>query len=1348
MENKRVRSKYRNVLIGEGSLAMHCAEILLRREHQLVGILTGDARLADWARRRQVPVFVPNGNFAELLRRYEFDYLFSVANLQILPAEVLALPKRGTINFHDSPLPRYAGVHATSWALMRSERRHGVTWHAVTERVDAGEILGGRPVEIEEGETAGSLNVKCFEAAVGSFDELLDGLERQQARPAPQDLSQRSYFGRWKRPPAAALVDWNRSAEQISALARALDFGHYPNPLAAPKLVLGSAAVAFSRLEVLDRRSGSPPGTLLAIDANTLTVATATEDVRIGGLTEPTGQPLGSSELAARAAPGAGARLGMLTRDERSRLSRLNRAICRHEAFWVERLSRTERCVHPRVKPGAADSPLERLPVGFEGALGRYLERRPAASRLAVGIAALAAAFTRGTESERLDVAVPAAASGDPDVGTSPGGTATAASLFAGSVPMRLEIEPTATFDELVDRVETELDDLAGRRTFAHDVFLRYPELRGRWRESQPTVAVTQAGGTTAEPPLPTGAAIGLAIGDRAELLWRPAGVEAGFARELAQDLERILEAAATDELPLDALPAAPPASIEPLLAALNATEADYPRDATVHALFERQAARVPERIAVECRGETLTYGELERRASRLARVLAERGVGPGSTVGVLLDRTLRLPVALLGVLEAGAAYLPLDPDYPADRLALMLDDSGAELLLTERAVSERRPRTGAEVLILDDEPGPPGERLPSQARADDLAYVIYTSGSTGRPKGVEIEHRSVVNFLTSMAREPGLTEDDVVLAITTVSFDISVLELFLPLTVGASVCLVSREVAADGVLLAKALEASGVTVMQATPASWRLLLDAGWTGDPALTALCGGEALPPQLAERLLERCGALWNVYGPTETTIWSTVARVASAAPPISIGRPIANTRVYVVDEALEPVAPGRTGELVIGGDGLARGYHDRPELTAERFVDCRSERTGPGRLYRTGDLARITVDGSLECLGRIDHQVKIRGFRIEPGEIESALESHPAVQTAVVVAREDASGLKRLIAYLVPMPGEPAGPRLIDDLRARLGAELPPHMIPSAFVEMAELPLTGSGKVDRKALPEPASATRTPTGALPATEVERAIAAAWEEALELRPIGVDDDFFAIGGHSLLLHQVRTRLQKSLGVELTMVELFRHSTVAGLAAHLGRRHETVCDDGERAVYARGNQHPIAVMARRFLIPRPLLTLYFYWRFKAKISPRAEVELSPNLELGRGTTIGSFTKVKADKGPLVIGERSSFANGCFIGSGPAGLRIGKNLVCGPNVTIVPSNYVIDKKNVALADQGHTSKGIVIGDNVWIGAGSTILDGSELGDNTIVAAGSVVDRKFDGDCVVRGNPAQVVIER
>ncbi|MBV9772508.1 MAG: amino acid adenylation domain-containing protein, partial [Gemmatimonadetes bacterium] len=482
--------------------------------------------------------------------------------------------------------------------------------------------------------------------------------------------------------------------------------------------------------------------------------------------------------------------------------------------------------------------------------------------------------------------------------------------------------------------------------------------------------------------------------------------------------------AVAAPEVALADLPLLAAEERRQLVAGWNDTAAAHP-PATLHGLVAAQAARTPDRVAVVFAGESLTYGELDRRADRLARHLRARGVRPEVRVGVCLERSAELLVALLGILRAGGAYVPLDPAYPAERLAYMLGDSGVRILLTEPHLRRRLPAEGVEVVCPDaagawPNGGPDGP-LESGAGPDNVAYVIYTSGSTGRPKGVMVPHGAVANFLRSMREEPGMEADDVLLAVTTLSFDIAVLELFLPLTVGARVVLAGRDDAADPAVLAGMMADAGVTVMQATPATWRMFLYAGWRGYPGLRILCGGEALPAELAAALLERCAGLWNVYGPTETTVWSTLHRVIDPSS-VVIGRPIANTRAYVLDARLHPLPVGVPGELYLAGAGVARGYLGRPGLTAERFVPDPLAAEGGARMYRTGDRARWRADGTLEYLGRVDQQVKIRGFRIEPGEVEDALLACPGVREAVVTAREDAPGAARLVAYLVPEGAE--------------------------------------------------------------------------------------------------------------------------------------------------------------------------------------------------------------------------------------------------------------------------------------------------------------------------------------
>ncbi|MBP7568878.1 MAG: amino acid adenylation domain-containing protein [Acidobacteria bacterium] len=586
-------------------------------------------------------------------------------------------------------------------------------------------------------------------------------------------------------------------------------------------------------------------------------------------------------------------------------------------------------------------------------------------------------------------------------------------------------------------------------------------------------------------------------------------------------------------------------------LARWNATASDYPRDRCFHQLVEAQAALTPDARAVECGAEMLTYRELNARASLLARRLQSLGVRRGDRVAVCLERSVQMVAAALAVAKAGAAYVPADPDYPAERLAFMLADADVRAAIVEPATRERLSAV-ANVALVDaasgaDLPETGDEDRGTPVGPDDLAYVIYTSGSTGVPKGVEVPHGALVNFLTSMRREPGLSASDTVVAVTTLSFDIAALELWLPLITGARVVVASREVASDGRALAALLDRVGATVLQATPATWRLLLESGWMGKADLRILCGGEALERELADRLL-RCGAeVWNLYGPTETTVWSSLWRVEGGAKPILIGHPIANTQLHVLDDRRRPVPVGVVGELYIGGAGVARGYLRQPELTAERFVpDPFSGRSG-ARMYRTGDLARRRPDGSIACLGRVDHQVKIRGFRIELGEVEAALAAHPAVSRAIAVASHRGSD-QRLIAYYTANPEfQPT----TSELRRFLKARLPEYMVPSLFVEIDQVPLTPNGKVDRRALPDPLAAAETDQRhADPRTAAEVALAEIWRDALKLERVGLHDNFFDLGGHSLLSMQVLARMERQFGTRISPREMIM-STLEQVAA-----------------------------------------------------------------------------------------------------------------------------------------------------------------------------------------------------
>jgi amino acid adenylation domain-containing protein len=621
---------------------------------------------------------------------------------------------------------------------------------------------------------------------------------------------------------------------------------------------------------------------------------------------------------------------------------------------------------------------------------------------------------------------------------------------------------------------------------------------------------------------------------------------EAARIERLVGHYQRLLEEIVADpDKPVAEMSIMTDSERQEVLVDWNQTEAYYPKNRCLHELVEDQVARTPEAVAVVFEDEELTYGELNERADRVAGYLQSLGVGPGAMVGILVDRSLDMIIGLLGILKAGGAYVPMDPSYPKERVAFMIEDSKPKALLTHRRWLQFLPEPGTQVVLLDgDLPKPVAQAgVAEKPTAESAAYVIFTSGSTGKPKGVQIPHRAVVNFLQSMQQKLGFSSEEVLLAVTTLSFDIAGLEIFLPLTTGARIALVSREVATDGHRLSAELLRRSATIMQATPATWRLLLEAGWKGNAQFKILCGGEAWSTELGNELLKRCGSLWNMYGPTETTIWSAVSKVRPGEP-VLIGGPIANTQFYILDAAMQPVPVGVPGELWIGGDGLAIGYLNRPELSAERFVaDPFSKKPG-ARLYRTGDAVRLRGDRQIEFLNRIDNQIKIRGYRIELGEIEAQLAAHPNVKEAVVMAREDNPGDKRLVAYLTAKNGEL--PKAMD-LRALLQTKLPDYMVPSAFVTLERFPLTPNGKLDRKAFPKPDHESKPGTFDPPRTPREIALAKIWCEVLGVKQIGRHDNFFDLGGHSLLVVQLQARMKKELEKNVPLTAFFQAPTVA---------------------------------------------------------------------------------------------------------------------------------------------------------------------------------------------------------
>ncbi|RKR92252.1 amino acid adenylation domain-containing protein [Micromonospora pisi] len=757
---------------------------------------------------------------------------------------------------------------------------------------------------------------------------------------------------------------------------------------------------------------------------------------------------------------------------------------------------------------------------------------------------------------------------------------------FANPVALRTRLDPELTFAEAVSRVRRTVIDgfayqsvpfdrvvqeLAPRREAGRHPFFQaalilhnfsagtpedWPGLDVRWWNSELDDMLFDL--TLVAVPQPDG-------GLEATFSYRTDVFDAADIGRLAEGFTELLAGIAADPgQRLGDLPLLTPAQRQWLLVDRQGPVREpTPQTATFPALWARSRDRHPDAVAVAAVDGELSYAELDQRAELLARRLRASGVGTETPVGICLDRTSAMLVAMLGVWRAGGAYVPLDPAFPAGRLRLMLDDAGVRVLVTQGAVRERMPDLCASVpelinLDRDEERGcPPDPVTGDPPDPDQLAYVIFTSGSTGRPKGVQVTHGAVGNLLVAFGESLALTPADRLLAVTTLSFDISVLELLLPLVHGARVVVAGNAEVVDGAALQARLRDSGATVLQGTPATWRMLLAAGELPTTVRHRLCGGEAFSRELADRL--GGGALWNVYGPTETTVWSAAGLVEPApARPVAIGPPITNTRIHLLDRRGQPVPVGVPGELHIGGAGLARGYLDRPGLTARKFVPDPFGSPPGGRLYATGDQARYLPDGRIEFLGRGDQQVKIRGFRVELGEVEAVLREQTEVGDAAVAAWSDGSdGDARLVAYVVPADGATTdAARLWALLQPRLALRLPGYLIPATLVPLDRLPLTPNGKLDRSGLPAPTWGATDATPYVPAGDpVEAAIVRIWEEVLDVRPVGVETDFFALGGHSLLAERVLARLRAYFQLAAPTRVLFEAPTVAGLAAALIR-------------------------------------------------------------------------------------------------------------------------------------------------------------------------------------------------
>ncbi len=1549
--------RFKCVLMGDTSLLVQCGELLGSRGHDIALVISGNSAITDWARANEIGTVTPDAKLAESVSARAFDWFFSIGNLRMIPGDVWRQARTGAANFHDGPLPAYAGLNTPAWAILAGEQRHGVTWHALADGVDTGDIYTQRTLELSEGETSLSLNTKCFEAGIDTFAELLERIESGTLTGTPQDFTLRTYYSRNARPNAFATIDFRARTEEVGRLARALDFGPgYANTLALPKIQTRTGAKNVTGLEAATLGHPMAPGTVASVDASGAVVATVDGAVRILGLCDENGDALDLTSTLS-----VGDVLPAIDSEAERKLSELSREIAQHEGYFTGKLTGYRLPEIHGLQPRTDQPPhWERLtlvlPAGLCG------DR---------AIAAIGGGLARVTNQTRLDLAVTDDTLADL-VRRHPG-------YIAPSAPLTVTAEKDTTVDGLVDAIGAELQTLRRRRAYAGDLVARAPQIaKGPFNVAlRPTSDATERADAT------PGAALTFVVpqnsGSAVSVLVDTERLARSDAETLLAQLSATLAAFAADgNHQIHDLPVMSADLERDLIVDRNKTALAYDRSALIHQLIEAQVDRTPDATAVICEGRSLTYRELDREANRLANRLIALGARPDTLVGLYMGRSCELVIGALAILKSGAAYVPLDPAYPRDRIALIIEDSGLDIVLTDTKHAMEVPAPGARIVAIDDK-GQDGStaRPTSEAKSESLAYVIYTSGSTGRPKGVMVEHSNVSNFFAGMNERVPVPEDrqPVWLAVTSLSFDISVLELFWTLTHGFAVvvhvddkhgdeplvprrrvpsqrsgdmdfslyywgnndgagpgayqllldgarfadthgfravwmperhfhafggpypnpsvtgaavaaitknveiragscvlplhhparvaeewavidnlsngrtglafasgwmpedfvlrpenappsnktallrdidvvrrlwrgesvrfpaqagkevdvvtqprpvsgelkvwvtsagnpdtyreaarlganvlthllghsiaelaekiriyretlaetgrnpadhkvtlmlhtlvgedrehvrdiarepmknylrsaaalikqyawafpafkkpqgvsdhaeldlrslsaeeldaiiefaflryfddsgffgtvddalarveqlkaigideiaCLIDFGVPTKTVLqnlhtLAKVVAAVnprgaaeeeeiadfsiaglirryGATHLQCTPAMATMLLMDDQNRD-ALRGVrhlfIGGEALPGTLLRDLHRVTAAsIENMYGPTETTVWSSTGPATDTEGAVPLGTPIANTQLYILDEKQRLVAPGVPGELYIGGDGVTRGYLNREDLTRERFL------TNPfvpgGRVYRTGDLVRLQPDGSIQFIGRTDHQVKVRGYRIELGELEARIGTHPAVQDAVVVVRQDKANDARIVAYIRYKSAAPSD----EELRVHIRSALPDFMVPAHFVAMEAFPLTPNAKVDRKALPAPDAVTKIEGPrrefVAPEGEFQLRIADAFKRVLRIETVGVNDNFFTLGGHSLLAVQVHRDLKASVAPDISITDIYRFPTVAGLAGHLtdrGQANKSLSEVADRAAMRRramADRRPITTRTR----------------------------------------------------------------------------------------------------------------------------------------------------------------------
>jgi amino acid adenylation domain-containing protein len=1147
-------------IIGNDTLTMHCASILVEKCHFVLGVISASPQIQTWCQEHKIPLIQSIHEFEQQYIHAPFDYLFSIVNEMILSESIISAPRLHAINYHNSPLPKYAGLFATSWAILKNESEHAISWHLIETQIDAGAIVKQSFFSIEKNDTALNLNLKCYEAAIDSFTTLVDELSSNTMDFSHQNLEHRSYYGLKNKPKNLGFVSWEYTAEEIDSLCRALSFGSYRNELATPKLLVNNQWYIIAAHRLLHVTSKGVPGTIVHLSKNEVQITTQTGDIAILSIMDANGITYDIEHWSALCAISVGQVLTSINLIEpyplasTAKIERFwmkeHAAYIHHEIAFLASLSRA-------TTPDSGRRASLVLQQHLIAQVRHYSSTIEISPHLLIFTVVLTYLY-RLNDYKNYSIQIK---------DSSHSRQSNELSFFlSDTYPFTTDLTHNMSFKKTASQIANKLLLLNQHDTFCKDLFVRYPDLQIpkkevliRFIDRQESISSIQEEYKLIISIYQNGE--GLHIHNNTN--YKENSHSFAFFNYIEEHLILLLEDAIT--YPDKKIYELTLLSKEELcmMNAWNNTAFKYDTTQLLHHDIEQKASTTPKKIAAYFDGHTITYELLNEKSNQLAHYLLHQGIHPNDSIGVHLHRSLDMLICILGILKSGAAYLPIDPDYPNQRIQYILKNSQTKYLITnERNLSLQL--SDYKDTIINPIDVPYHELESSQplikTKSSDLAYIIYTSGTTGKPKGVAISHQSACNHMMWMKTFYDFKSENCFLLKTPFSFDASVWEIFMPLIVGALLVIAPNEAHTNPKELIDLIIRHQITIIQLVPSMLReLTLTQRFGSCSSLRhVFCGGEALLPETIHGFYEHNtfeAQLHNLYGPTEATI-NAITRTCSVEDserPISlIGAPIFNTKAYILDRFMQMLPSGVLGELYLSGDGLARGYLHNSHLTEQKFLPNPFHPND--RLYRTGDLVKWHDNGAIEYHGRADEQIKIRGFRIEISEIESCLEKIHVVYQCLVKPEQTAEGVVFLSAYLVLLEQSTLS---VNELRTTLKKDLPDYMIPSFFYIVERLLFTPNGKLDRKHTPMPIKqlSIATKQKVSPETKTQQRLEYIWSSVLKKDDLSIDDDFFELGGHSLLAMQIIMGIHDIFSIKLSIRALFEYPNIRSLSQEIER-------------------------------------------------------------------------------------------------------------------------------------------------------------------------------------------------